>query len=83
MASSPDFLERLSDGMGCMYLSDLRFLSPSGNWRLSRLIKRIPVSEVPFPEWREALRYLTGQEAEQMEPDAVKQQLVSYLSSRN
>ena len=53
-------LELLALEMGCMYLSDLRYLSPERREDLARKLKEIPLRERDVREWNDALEYLTG-----------------------
>lgn len=54
-------LDMLAYRMGCMYLSDLRFIPPGAQGRLAREVERIPSQDASLSEWNGALSYLTGE----------------------
>ena len=55
-----ELLEYLAQRVGCAYLSDLRYLSPWEQMRLSREIAKVPAETFPLKMWNDALAYLTG-----------------------
>lgn len=52
-------LESLSVQMGCMYLSDLKFLTLSQRRSLARKIACLTPKDEDIFEWNDALQYLT------------------------
>ena len=71
-------LELLSIQMGCMYLSDLRFLSLEQRRYLAQKLDRLTPREEDVREWNDALGYLTGASPEET-AQAAKEQLVKLL----
>ena len=57
-------LETLARGMGCAYLSDLKYLDASGQRKLAGLVRSVPVQAAEANAWNDALTYLTGQPAQ-------------------
>lgn len=53
-------LDTLADRMGCVFLSDLRFLPEEKRGRLAREVGSILPHQAPVSEWNDALSYLTG-----------------------
>ena len=72
-------LDFLSIQMGCMYLSDLRFLSPEQRRHLAQRLKRLTPMEKNIREWNDALDYLTGAPPENTAQSA-KERLIHLLS---
>lgn len=59
MTAEQSLLDLLSIQMGCMYLSDLRFLSPEQRRYLAQRLNRLTPREDDVHEWNDALDYLT------------------------
>lgn len=72
-------LDLLSFQMGCMYLSDLRFLSPEQRGYLAQRLDRLRPRQEDIREWNDALNYLTGAPPEDT-ARAAKERLVHLLS---
>lgn len=79
MTVDQSLLELLSIQMGCMYLSDLRFLSPEQRRYLAQRLDRLIPRQEDIREWNDALEYLTGAPPEDS-PQAAKQRLIHLLS---
>ena len=79
MTAEQSLLDLLSIQMGCMYLSDLRFLSLEQRWYLAQRLNRLPPREEDVREWNDALTYLTGASPEQS-AQAAKERLVQMLA---
>lgn len=79
MTAEQSLLDLLSIQMGCMYLSDLRFLSPEQRRYLAQSLERLTPREEDAREWNDALDYLTGAPPEDT-AQAAKERLVSLLS---
>ena len=58
MTAEQSLLDLLSIQMGCMYLSDLRFLSPEQRRYLARRLELLTPREEDVREWNDALDYL-------------------------
>ena len=71
-------LELLSLEMGCMYLSDIRYLPPERREYLAEKLKEFPAQERDAREWNEALEYLAGVPAEKT-ARAAKWRLMQWL----
>lgn len=50
----------LSEGIGCMYISDLRYVEDKG--RINSKLKQLPPQDLPIEQWNDAVKYLTGQD---------------------
>ena len=50
----------LSEGIGCMYISDLRYVEDKG--RINSKLKQLPPQDFPIEQWNDAVKYLTGQD---------------------
>lgn len=72
-------LDLLAIQMGCMYLSDLRFLSLEQRRYLAQRLDRLTPREEDVREWNDALEYLTGAPPEDT-AQAAKERLVHLLS---
>jgi len=79
MTVDQSLLDLLSIQMGCMYLSDLRFLSPEQRRYLARRLELLTPREEDVREWNDALDYLTGAPPEDT-AQAAKERLVHLLS---
>ena len=79
MAAEQSLLDSLSIQMGCMYLSDLRSLSPEQRRSLAQKLEQLTPREADVREWNDALNYLTGAPPEDT-AQAAKERLVSLLS---
>ena len=72
-------LDCIADRMGCMYLSDLRYLDRPGRCFLADFVlPEIRSDEVPLFEWNNALTYLTGAKPGD-HPEQVRQTLIRIL----
>lgn len=78
MTVEQSLLDLLSIQMGCMYLSDLRFLLPEQRRYLAQKLDRLTPREEDVREWNDALGYLTGASPEET-AQAAKEQLVKLL----
>ena len=78
MTAEQSLLDLLSIQMGCMYLSDLRFLSPEQRRYLAQKLDQLTPREEDVREWNDALDYLTGAPPEET-TQAAKEQLVKLL----
>lgn len=79
MTVDQSLLDLLSIQMGCMYLSDLRFLSPEQRRYLAQSLERLTPRKEDIREWNDALDYLTGAPPEHT-ARAAKDRLVHLLS---
>lgn len=79
MTAEQSLLDLLSIQMGCMYLSDLRFLSPEQRRYLAQRLDRLTPRQEDIREWNDALDYLTGAPPEDT-AQAAKERLVHLLS---
>lgn len=79
MTAEQSLLDLLSIQMGCMYLSDLRFLSPEQRRYLAQRLDRLTPRQEDIREWNDALEYLTGAPSEDT-AQAAKERLVHLLS---
>lgn len=79
MTAEQSLLDLLSIQMGCMYLSDLRFLSPEQRRYLAQRLDRLTPRQEDIREWNDALDYLTGAPPEDT-ARAAKDRLVHLLS---
>lgn len=79
MMARQSLLDLMSIQIGCMYLSDLRFLSPEQRRYLARKLERLTPREEDMQEWNDALTYLTD-----LPPAATaiaaREQLIKILS---
>ena len=78
MTAEQSLLDLLSIQMGCMYLSDLRLLSPEQRRYLAQKLDQLTPREEDVREWNDALGYLTGASPEET-AQAAKEQLVKLL----
>lgn len=79
MTAERSLLDLLSIQMGCMYLSDLRFLSLEQRRHLAGRLELLTLLEKDIREWNDALDYLTGAPPEDT-AQAAKERLVHLLS---
>lgn len=79
MTAEQSLLDLLSIQMGCMYLSDLRFLSLEQRRYLAQKLDCLTPREEDIREWNDALEYLTGAPPEDT-ARAAKERLVHLLS---
>ena len=79
--ASEDFpiLEHLAACAGCVYLSDLRFLSTCQRRHLAADVAAIPCHVASLHRWNDALFYLTGT-APQTSLEAARSQLIAGLA---
>lgn len=78
MMARQSLLDLMSIQIGCMYLSDLRFLSPEQRRYLARKLERLTPREEDTRDWNDALEYLTGARPEQT-ARAAQQRLITLL----
>lgn len=79
MMVEQSLLDLLAIQMGCMYLSDLRFLSLEQRRYLAQRLDRLTPRQDDVREWNDALDYLTGAPPEDT-AQAAKERLVHLLS---
>ena len=79
MTAEQSLLDLMSIQMGCMYLSDLRFLSPEQRRYLARRLELLTPREEDVREWNDALDYLAEAPPEDT-ARAAKERLVHLLS---
>lgn len=79
MMVEQSLLDLMSIQMGCMYLSDLRFLSQEQRRYLAQKLDRLTPREENVREWNDALSYLTNAPPE-TSAQAAKERLISLLS---
>lgn len=79
MMARQSLLDLMSIQIGCMYLSDLRFLSPEQRRYLARKLERLTPREEDMRDWNDARTYLTD-----LPPAATaiaaREQLIKILS---
>lgn len=78
MTAEQSLLDLLSIQMGCMYLSDLRFLSLEQRRYLAQKLDRLTPREEDLRDWNDALVYLIDTEPEETAA-AAKEKLVDSL----
>lgn len=61
MRKKMSLLDVMAVQMGCMYLSDLRFLDSSLRVALAEKLQKLPPKAADLHDWNDALNYLTGQ----------------------
>ena len=74
MMARQSLLDLMSIQIGCMYLSDLRFLSPEQRRYLARKLERLTPREEDPRDWNDALESLTGARPEQTDWISVKEE---------
>lgn len=79
MMVEQSLLDLMSIQMGCMYLSDLRFLSQEQRRYLAQKLDRLTPREEDVREWNDALAYLADGPPE-TSAQAAKERLISLLS---
>ena len=79
MMVKQSLLDLLAIQMGCMYLSDLRFLSSEQRRYLAQKLDRLTPREEDIQDWNDALDYLTGAPPEST-AQAAKVKLVQELA---
>lgn len=79
MMVEQSLLDLMSIQMGCMYLSDLRFLSQEQRRYLAQKLDRLTPREEDIREWNDALSYLTNAPPETT-AQATKERLIYLLS---
>ena len=72
-------LEFLQYQAGCVYLSDLRYLSGWQRTRLARALAEIPAEAADLRAWNDALAYLAGAQPESTAEDA-RARLIAAMS---
>ena len=74
-------LELLAARCGCMYLSDLNGSDPRRRLppQLAHEVMFIPAQSYPPAQWREAYRYMIGQEPAGDTGEACRQELLDAL----
>ena len=75
-------LDMLSLQMGCTYLSDLRFLNAFQYRKLAEILAVLPAEDFDLREWKDALRYLTGENRQAMNVKQVRSELIAWLQTR-
>lgn len=75
-------LDMLSLQMGCTYLSDLRFLNAFQYRKLAEILAVLPAEDFDLREWKDALRYLTGENRQAMNAKQVRSELIAWLQTR-
>lgn len=78
MTAEQSLLDLLSIQMGCMYLSDLRFLSPEQRRYLAQRLDRLTPRQEDIREWNDALAYLAGAPPEET-AQAARERLIHAL----
>lgn len=71
-------VDYLAAKAGCMYVSDLHFLSQTDCFRLSREVERLPSESASLFEWNDALEYIVGA-APELTPEAAREKLMNCL----
>lgn len=79
MRMEQSLLEYLSVQMGCIYLSDLHFLSEGKRRILAQWLEQLEAREQDIREWNDALEYLTGLLPKQTSREAKSSLLVALL----
>ena len=72
-----DLLEKLSQDLDCLYLSDLR--SPLRAGELERAAENLNAAAYSLREWADAINYITGQDKEFQSPQEAKNYLCRSL----
>ena len=72
-----ELLEKLSQELGCLYLSDLR--SPLRVVALERAAANLNAAAYSLQEWADAVHYLTGQNKKFQTPQEAKNYLCNAL----
>ena len=76
-----DLLEVLAQQMGCLHLSDLKFLRGDDKNYLSGIVERIETSDFTLAQWADAFRYLTGDHTRFDTAASAKRALLNQLKS--
>lgn len=79
MMVEQSLLDVISTRMGCMYLSDLRFLSQGQRLYLAQILERMEPREEDTKDWNDALAYLANGPPE-VSAQAAKERLIHLLS---
>ena len=79
MVTEQHLLDLLCMKMGCIYLSDLCFLSEEQRRNLAVNVKTLAPDEGDIREWNDALEYLTGAPPENS-ARAAKERLIHLVS---
>ena len=79
MIAEQSLLDLIAIQMGCMCLSDLRFLTGAQKTRLAYKLEHLTPREEDLRQWNDALEYLTGAASEASALEA-KQRLIQLLS---
>lgn len=72
-------LDLIANQMGCMYLSDLRFLDSAQRAVLAEKLKQLPARASDLRDWNDALEYLTGDNRPRADAEQAKAALISGL----
>lgn len=80
MCEKISLLDVMAVQMGCMYLSDLRFLSSGQRVALARKLEKIPPRTSDLHDWNDALDYLVGGPAQPTAEEA-RAALIAGLSA--
>lgn len=73
-----ELLEQLTIQTGCVYLSDLKYLS--NNDLLKEFVKETEPTKYDIHEWNDAIKFLTGKTAAFSTPQDAKDYLVKMLT---
>lgn len=71
-----NLLEYLAEKLGCAFLSDLRESPSPGSMR--KTIREIPADAFPVKQWKDAVAYLTGRDADFASAQEAKEYLSNY-----
>lgn len=82
MTAEQTLLDLIAIQMGCVYLSDLRFLDSMQRRHLAGKLERLTPREADLQEWNDALDYLTGAPPEKT-AQAARERLVQLLRQQN
>ncbi len=72
------FIDYLAERLGCVYVSDLRYLRRAQQQTLALELEKLPAEAVSLREWNDALEYLTGA-FHQPTAEAAKEKLLEFL----
>ncbi|SFP05815.1 hypothetical protein SAMN05216343_102171 [Oscillibacter sp. PC13] len=74
-------LERIWQEVECPYLSDLRLHWYLGE-RIAQVVRQIPAGDFSADEWREAFCYLTGEQTDCRESQALRRKLLERMQEK-
>lgn len=81
MCEKISLLDVMAVQMGCMYLSDLRFLNSGQRALLAQKLERPTAEDKDLRDWNDALQYLTGDGQPRATAEEARAALIAGLSA--